>query len=203
MMARAAWLALACCALPLRAAVAQQNALVIDAAHSPEQPGAVAPTGELEVDFTLSMASRIAGALAAHAIPNVHVSRHGSRWPSIVMSEKAAGNRVFVILVHTLGMESPHGGQVYYCRDDPASRALAAELGRALTGAPLSFAIVEGTGLVRNEVCDSRATLVFLSVGTLGNPDELRTILSGDFQEDVATRVARAASRFLRALWTG
>jgi N-acetylmuramoyl-L-alanine amidase len=177
--------------------------IMVDAGHSPELPGLVAPDGTPEHEVTWQLAALLEGRLSALG---AHVVLARGPATSPTPSDRAtlanAEDVEAIISLHGNGVASTRarGAAAYYF----GTEGYVSERGRLLaqlavdlvcesTGTPNCRTHPSTTSLLR----ESRAPAVIVEPGFLTHPEEGRQLLDPAHQRVIASALADALQRFL------
>ncbi len=177
--------------------------IMVDAGHSPDDPGLVAPNGIAEHEVTWAIASLVEGRLAALG---AHVVLGRGPATSPTPSERAAhanDEGVEAILsVHTNGLDSADakGAAAYYF----GTEGYVSEAGRMLA----QLAVAAVCSAVGTPDCrihpstsallrESRAPAVIIEPGFLTHPDEGVALTTSEHQRAIAGALADTLVTFL------
>ena len=187
---------------PARTSIAGAR-IMVDAGHSPADPGVVGPDGTPEHAVTWAIAALTEGRLAALGA-HVVLSRGPATSPSI--SERAAHANhegvEAILSIHCNGLDSAEarGAAAYYFGTDgyvsEAGRMLAQLCVDAVCGAvgtPDCRTHPSTSALLR----ESRAPAVVVEPGFLTHPDEGRALTTPKHQRAIAGALAEAMLTFL------
>ncbi|MEX1178409.1 MAG: peptidoglycan-binding protein [Nitriliruptor sp.] len=177
--------------------------ILIDAGHSPENPGLVAPDGTPEHELTWALAALLEGRLSALG---AHVVLARGPATSPTPSERAhlanTEDVEAIVSLHANGIDSAsaRGAAAYYF----GTEGYVSEHGRLLaqlavdaicdaTGTPNCRTHPSTTALLR----ESRAPAVLVEPGFLTHPEEGRRLLEPEYQRLIASALVDALQRFL------
>ncbi len=177
--------------------------IMVDAGHSPELPGIVAPDGTAEHEMTWQIAALLEGrlsALGAHVV----LARGPATSPTPSdRAQLANAEDVEVILsIHGNGVDSTaaRGAAAYYF----GTEGYVSERGRMLAQLAVD-AVVDATGTpncrthpsTTSLLRESRAPAVIVEPGFLTHPEEGRLLLEPAHQRRIAAALAEALQTFL------
>jgi N-acetylmuramoyl-L-alanine amidase len=177
--------------------------VMVDAGHSPELPGLIAPDGTPEHELTWALASLLEGrlsALGAHVV----LARGPSTSPTPSDRALLANTEDVeaIISLHANGVDSQvaHGAAAYYFGTDGyvsehgrLLAQLAVDAICAATGTPNCRTHPSTTSLLR----ESRAPAIMVEPGFLTHPQEGQRLLDPTYQRVIASALADALQSFL------
>ncbi|MCH3964768.1 MAG: cell wall-binding repeat-containing protein [Clostridium sp.] len=173
--------------------------VTLDPGHGGYDPGAVGYGGTMEKNITLPVALKIGKIIQQSGI-NVVYTRTSDRvsWPSNVSEDlqkrceisDAAGSDYFVsIHMNSAGAEA-RGTETYYYSSSKEGRELAQYIQSSLVQAIAS--VDRGIKTANYYVIkNTAAPAVLVEVGFISNPQEERLLNSDDFQNKVASGIAK------------
>lgn len=177
--------------------------IMVDAGHSPQDPGLEGPDGAREHEVTWAIAHLLEGRLAALG---AHVTLARGPATSPTPTERAALANAegveAIVSIHANGLDSDeaHGAAAYYF----GSELSVSERGRVLAQLCVD-AVVEATGTpncrthaaTSSLLRESRAPAVIVEPGFLSHPQEGRALCDPATQRVIASALAGAVQRFL------
>jgi N-acetylmuramoyl-L-alanine amidase len=177
--------------------------IMVDAGHSPELPGILAPDGTAEHEMTWQLAAVLEGRLSALG---AHVVLARGPATSPTPSERAqlanAEDVEAIVSLHGNGVDttSARGAAAYYFGTEGyvSERGrmlaqLAVDAVTAATGTPNCRTHPSTTALLR----ESRAPAIIVEPGFLTHPEEGRQLLEPAYQRLIASALVDALQRFL------